>query len=82
LPSITRPFAQYHQTICAVKSYSCAPAGYNIPNFISYIYISQRPFTTWNASRVVWPHDCANACALKQIFAQWKFFLVVPLPLC
>ena len=58
--------AQYHQTICAVKSQS---------RKFYIIYISHNPFTAWNASLVACLHGWAIVCALTQNFAQSIIFL-------
>ena len=64
--------AQCHQTICEVKSHSCAlqHSKFNI------IYLSHSPQDAWNASLVVCLHCCAIVCSLKQIFAHCKICLV------
>jgi len=60
--------AQNHQSICAVKSHSCALATF----LIWYrIYIAQ----PWNVSLIVCLHGCEIACALKQTFAKYIIFL-------
>jgi len=74
MPSVTtcthfsnlRGISDRHEAVINVRT--------NVPSKVRNQCSLYSLYTAWNDSLVMCLHDCAIACALKQIFAQFKFY--------